>query len=102
MQNSQITDGHPLANEVKINLNMLGMLVVDWVGGHVYCTDVVTVHQCGATERGVKLLKELAQPCGLSNNISHGAVLGFSTGSGDGGLTLRGPGDEVSPRNVAM
>ena len=59
MQNLQITDGDPFTNEVKINLDMLGTLMLDWVGGHVDCTDVVAIYQCSAAKRGVKLLKEL-------------------------------------------
>ena len=59
MQNSQITDGDPLSNKVKINLDVLGALMLDWVGGHVDCTDVVAIYQCSAAKRGVKLQEEL-------------------------------------------
>ena len=79
MQNSQITDGDPLSNKVKINLDVLGALMLDWVGGHVDCTDVVAIYQCSAAKRGVKLLEELAQPGGLGDTLSHCAILGFST-----------------------
>ena len=81
MQNLQITDGDPFTNEVKINLDVLGTLMLDWVGRNVESTDVVTIHQCSATERGMKLLEKLAQPRCLSNTISYCTVLGFSTGS---------------------
>jgi len=50
MQNLQITDGDPFANEVEINLDVLGTLMLDWVGRHVDNTDVVTVYQCSATK----------------------------------------------------
>jgi len=81
VQNLQITDGDPFTNEVKINLDVLGMLMLDWVGRHVESTNVVTIHQCSATERGMKLLEKLAQPRCLSNTISYCTVLGFRTGS---------------------
>jgi len=44
MQYLEITDGNPLPNKVKINLNVLGAPMLDWVGGHIKCTDVVAIH----------------------------------------------------------
>jgi len=55
MQNTKITDGDSLPNEVKINLNVLGVLMLHRVGGHVDDTDVITVDQCGAPKRGMQL-----------------------------------------------
>ena len=43
MQNSDVTKGDPFPNEVKINLNVLGTLMLNRIGGHVDCTDIVTV-----------------------------------------------------------
>ena len=80
MQNLQITDGDPFTNEVKINLDVLGTLMLDWVGRNVESTDVVTIHQCGTAKGSTKLLEELAQPCRLGDSISHCAILSFSTG----------------------
>ena len=81
MQNTKITNGDSLPNEVKIDLNVLGSLMLNRVGGHVDSTNVVTIHQCGAPKRGMQLEKELAQPGSLCNSIGHRAILGFSTGS---------------------
>jgi hypothetical protein len=53
MQYSNITNGDLFSNEVKINLDVLCSLMLNWIGGHVDCTDVVTIHQCGVPERGV-------------------------------------------------
>jgi hypothetical protein len=50
MQNTKITDSNSLPDEVKINLNMLSSLMLNWIGGHVDGTDVVTIHQCGALQ----------------------------------------------------
>ena len=79
MQNTKITDGDSLPNEVKINLNVLGVLMLHRVGGHVDDTDVITVDQCGAPKRGMQLREKLAQPGRLCNSISNRAILGFST-----------------------
>ena len=44
MQDTEITNGNTLADEVEINLNMLRALMLNRVGGHVDGTDVVTIH----------------------------------------------------------
>jgi hypothetical protein len=44
MKNTNFTEGHALANKVKINLNMFGALMLDVVGGHVDSTDVITIN----------------------------------------------------------
>ena len=80
MKDTKITNRNPLPNEVKINLDVLSALMMNRVGGHVDRANVVTVHQCSAVQRGVKLLKELAQPGGLGDTISHCTILSFSTG----------------------
>ena len=95
MKNSKITNGNPLPDEVEINLNMLGSLMLNRIGGHVDDDDVVTIHQRSVAKRGVELQEELAQPCSFYNSISHSVILSFSTRPRDGVLTLGGPGDEV-------
>ena len=57
MQNTKITNSDSFPDEVKINLNVLGSLMLNWIGGHVDYTNVVTIHQCGAPERGMQLQK---------------------------------------------
>jgi hypothetical protein len=60
MQNTKITNSNSLPNEVKINLNMLSSLMLNWVGGHVDGTDVVAIYQCGAPQGGMQLQEKLA------------------------------------------
>jgi len=60
MQNTKVTNDNSLLNEVKIDLNVLGSLMLNWVGGHVDCTDVIAVHQCGTPEGSMQLQKKLA------------------------------------------
>lgn len=73
---------HKLPDEVKINLNELGVLVLYGVGGHVHDADVGSRPtkraevDCGA--RGEAVAARLClQP------ISHGVILCFCTGPGD-------------------
>jgi hypothetical protein len=42
-----VEDGNALADKVKINLNMLGALVLNGVGGEVDGANVVVVDQSG-------------------------------------------------------
>ena len=81
MKDTKITNGNPLPDEVEVNLNMLGALMLNRIGGHVDGADVVTIHQCGLAEGGVQLLQELTQPGSLGDTISHYAILNFCTGS---------------------
>jgi hypothetical protein len=48
------------SDEVQVNLDMLGSLMLDWIGGEVDNTDIVTIDQCGATERTAKLVQKLS------------------------------------------
>jgi hypothetical protein len=79
VENPYGTHSYLLTNEVKIDLDMLCSLMLNWVGGHVDRTDVVAVDKYGVAERSVKLVKKLTEPGSLSNTIGHGAILSFST-----------------------
>jgi hypothetical protein len=70
-QNSENTeeDGRPLVkmsanceltNELKIDVNMLRVLLLDQVDGEVDDVDIVVVDMCTPGERSMELLKELA------------------------------------------
>lgn len=95
MQDTDIANGDVFPHEVEINLNVLGALVLNRVGGEVEGADVVTVDQGALCQRGVELHEELAEPAGLGHAIGDSPVLSLSTGAGDDGLALGGLGDEV-------
>jgi hypothetical protein len=40
-----IFDGDALMDEMEINLNMLGTLMLDGVGGEVECADVIMIDE---------------------------------------------------------
>jgi hypothetical protein len=54
---TNVPNSNALANKVKINLNMLGALVLNEVGGEVDGVDVVTVDQSGPRQGVVQLHK---------------------------------------------
>jgi hypothetical protein len=55
MKDTNITNSNTLPNKVKINLNVLGVLMLNGVGGHVDSTDVVTIDQSGLSQGRVEL-----------------------------------------------
>jgi hypothetical protein len=57
MKDSNVTEGDLLSNKVEIDLNMLRPLMLHWIAGEIYSTNVVTIDQ-GGTARRVAKLKE--------------------------------------------
>lgn len=96
MEDPNIADGDPIPDEVKVNLHMLGPLVLNRVGGEVHRTDVVAVDKSAPGRRSVELDKELPKPGCLSHAVSDSAVLRLGTGAGDHRLTLGRPGHQVA------
>jgi hypothetical protein len=47
VEDTNVPDGNALTNKVEINLDMIGVLVLDGVDGEVDGADVVTVDQSG-------------------------------------------------------
>ena len=57
MEDVDLTNGYFLTDEVKINLYMLGALVLNGVGGEVDGADVVVVDECTTGRWTVQFLK---------------------------------------------
>jgi hypothetical protein len=95
MKDTDVPDGNVLMDKVKINLNMLGVLVLNGVGGEVDGTDVVTVNQSDLWQGAAQLHKQLMKPTLLYHIVGHGAVLHLYARTGDDTLTLWEPGNEV-------
>jgi hypothetical protein len=95
MEDTNVPDGNVLVDEVEINLNMLGALVLNKVGGEVDDTDFVIVDQSGPRHGVVQLHEQLTKPAHLCHVVSHNAVLLLSARMGDGILVLRGPEGKV-------
>jgi hypothetical protein len=95
VEDTNAPNGNALTDKVKINLNMLGALVLNGVGGEVDGTDIVAIDQSGPRQGAVQLHKQLSKPTCLCHVVGHDAVLCLSARTGDDALTLQGPGDEV-------
>jgi hypothetical protein len=83
---------------MKINLHMLGALMLNGVGGEVHDADVVVVDKGAMRRRGLELVEQLSQPSGLSHVVGNGTILGLSAGAGHDGLPLGRPGNQVVPQ----
>ena len=58
-----------LADEVDINLDMLGATMMDSVGDHIDRADIVTIDNGRKSKHDVKLLEKLAQPTTLGDDV---------------------------------
>ena len=83
-----MTKSHLLPNKMDTNLNVLGALMMNRVGGEIDRRDIITVDNRGLVNRRQELMEKLLEPRTLSNDVGDGAVLRFSTGAGDNGLPL--------------
>jgi hypothetical protein len=88
MENLNISDSHPVTNEVLVNLHMLRPLMLNQVGREVHDADVVAVDERALGERAVKLSQELLEPGRLSHAVSNSLVLLLNTRARDNRLSL--------------
>jgi hypothetical protein len=98
MEDVDLTDGNLLSDKMKINLHMLGALMLNEVGGEIHGADIVAVDKCAPRRRGLELVEQLMQPDGLNHAIGNDTILGIDAGAGDDGLPLGRPGNQVVPQ----
>jgi hypothetical protein len=98
MEDADLVDGNLLSDKMKINLHMLGALMLNGVGGEVHGVDVVAVDKGASIRRSLELVEQLSQPSGLSHAVGNGTILGLSARAGDDGLPLGQPGNQVVPQ----
>jgi hypothetical protein len=96
MENPNISNSHPVTNEMQVNLHMLRPLMLNRVGGEVHDADVVAVDERALGEWTVKLSQELSEPGRLSHAVSNNPVLCLNTRARDNWLSLGRPGDQVA------
>ena len=82
MKNTNFAKSYLLADEVDVDLDVLGMTMVDRVGCHVDNANIVAVDNCGNLQRNVELLKNLPQLAALGDNVSNRPILGLRIGPG--------------------
>jgi hypothetical protein len=60
MENADLADGNLLSDKMKINLHMLGALMLNGIGGDVHGADVVAVDKGAPRRRGLELVEQLS------------------------------------------
>jgi hypothetical protein len=88
MEYADLTDGDSLSDKIKINLHMFSALMLNRVDGEIHGANVVIVDESALRRRTLELMKQLAQPGGLSHAVGDGAVLGFRARPRDDLLSL--------------
>jgi hypothetical protein len=91
MQHVNLAHGNTIANEVKIDFDVLGALVLDGVRRHVDGANIVAEHNRSWRRWSMKLVEELANLSSLGNGVGHSTVLSLSAGTRDRMLPLQRP-----------
>ena len=81
MEDADVTQGDTGPHKVKINLDMLRVLVLYRVCRHVHGAHIVAKDDNGLRKGAPKLLEELSYPASLGNGVGDGSLLCFSTGA---------------------
>jgi hypothetical protein len=98
MEDAYLADGNLVSEKIKINLHMLGALMLNGVSGEVHDADVVAVDKGAPRRWGLKLLEQLSQPSGLSHVVGNSTILDLRARVRDDGLPLGRPGNQVVPQ----
>ena len=88
VMNADVAECHFLPNKVNVELNMLGVPMVNWILRHVHSRDVVAVDDRRRVNRDMKFAKEMTKPATFSCGICDAPVFCLGTGPGDNGLAL--------------
>jgi hypothetical protein len=86
MEDTDLTDGYLLSDKMKINLHILGVLMLNMVGGEIHESDIVAVDKCAPRRQNLELMEQLTKLSGLSHTVSNGVILSLYTRAGDEGL----------------
>ena len=86
-----MSNGNLVPDEVEIELNVLHVLMLDWVASQIDGGDVVSVDQSGLHKRATELKQEIAEPRALRDNVGNAPVFGLSAGARHDRLTLGRP-----------
>jgi phosphoglycerate-specific signal transduction histidine kinase len=97
MEDADLANVNLLSDKMKINLHMLGALMLNRVGGEVHGADIVIVDKGTPRRWGLELVEQLSQPSGLSHAVGNGMILGLSAGAGDNSLPLGRQENQVVP-----
>jgi hypothetical protein len=102
MKNSNVPQRNTVSNEVKVDLDVFGALVLDGIRGHVHSAHIVAKDNSGTMKWAMKLLEELAKPTCFGDGVGDSPILRFSTRARHRVLTLGRPRDQVVAEEGAV
>ena len=91
MKHSDLAHGNTIANEVEVDLDVFGVLMLNGVRRHVDDADIVAEHDRSRRSKSMKLVEELTDPTSLGDGVSHITVFSFGARMRDHVLPLRRP-----------
>jgi hypothetical protein len=97
VQDADFTEVDSFSDEVQVDLNMFGSLMLDRVGGEINSNDIIAINHCSTTKWATKLYQKLAQLAGFDDSIRDSSIFRLCTGPRHCRLTLGRPGDEIVP-----
>jgi hypothetical protein len=100
-QFADLADGNLLSNKMKVNLHILGALMLNGFGEEVHDVDIVAVDNGAPRRQGLELMEQLAQPSGLSYAVGNSTILDLSTRATTV-CRLADHETKLSPRNTTL
>jgi hypothetical protein len=94
MMNAELAQLNAFPDEVNVQLDVLGALVMNWIRRHVDGGDVVAEYYRDLRDGTVELAEELSEPDAFGRGVRHSAVFRFRARSRHGGLSPGRPGHE--------
>ena len=89
MEHADFPQSILLADEVDVNLDVLRATMLNRIGCHVDCTNVVAIDNGRRRNQDVELLKQLSQPAALSNCMCNSPILCLYIRTGHCSLPLQ-------------
>jgi hypothetical protein len=102
MEHTHSTNGDAFSNEVKVDLHMLGALVLYKVDGEVNGADFVAIDEAGGVEGVVQFLEKLLQPGNFSNIVGDSTIFSLGATPGNGVLSHGRPGNEGASKKDSV
>jgi ubiquinone biosynthesis protein UbiJ len=78
-------------DKVNVDLDMLRVSMVNWIGRHVDNTQIVTEDNRGRVEGNMEFLQELVDLAALDDSVRNSLILNLNARPGHRALAFGGP-----------
>lgn len=91
----KMTTNNHLMNKVIFHLDMFAVTVKNRIGSEICCEDVITEESNTNLYQNAQVKKQLTKALNFNSGIGGSTVFSFSRRTGDSGMFLGFPGDEI-------